>query len=109
MRYFLLICLIVLIPLSVSTASSHNDEKEKSYKYSDHEKRHEDLKDQLYELKYDLRQQIRYQNKTIDEQAEIIREMRLTIKDLESNLFQTTQSLRNLELEVWDMKKSSNN
>ena len=71
------------------------------------DRRYYDLKDSVDDIRYELKDEIRHQSRIIEKQDAQIEEMRLHINDLEHELFQTTQSLRNLELEVWDLKKSS--
>lgn len=105
MKITTFVCLIFLLLTSMATAEinkRHDTDSEMSGKRLD------DLKDQVYEIKYDLTSKISSQYYIIKEQEKEIVELKLKIKDLESNLFQTTQSLRNLELEVWEIKKSSN-
>jgi len=103
MKITTLVCLVFLFLTSMATAEikRHGTDPEIF------EKRFDDLKDQVYEIKYDLASKISSQYYTIKEQEKEIVELRLKIKDLDSNLFQTTQSLRNLELEVWEIIKSS--
>ena len=104
MKITTLVCLVFLLLTSMATAEikRHGNDPEIF------EKRFDDLKDQVYEIKHDLINKISSQYHTIKEQEKEIVELKLKIKDLDSNLFQTTQSLRNLELEVWEIKKSSN-
>ena len=104
MKITTLVCLVFLLPTSMAIAEiKHHDADPEIF-----EKRFDDLKDQVYEIKYDLTNKINSQYHIIKEQEKEIVELKLKIKDLDSNLFQTTQSLRNLELEVWEIKKSSN-
>ena len=105
MRAMFLSCIFMLSLISISSAEinkKHDSDKDT------YETRIEDLKDQIYEVKYSLLGDIRSQFRIIREQEIEIVELKLKIKELEYELFQTTQSLRNLELEVWDMKESSN-
>ncbi len=85
-------------------ASVTHDDKDKNPPL---ERRFYDLKDSVEDIRYELKDAMRRQSRVIEEQEDLIEEMRLHINDLEHELFQTTQSLRNLELEVWDLKKSS--
>jgi len=101
--------ILLLFILSTFSLAIADDRNQKEPNHQTIENRYDDLKEQMYEIKYDLRAQIKNQSKTIKEQEEKIIDLQLIIKNLDSALFQTTQSLRNLELEVWDMKKASNN
>ena len=105
MRVLIMMCLAVLALVSPLLAVERSSKESRSQGF---EERYDDLREQMYDIKYDLAARIRYQEETIKEQGEVIDELQLKIKDLESELFQATQSLRNLELEVWDMKKDKN-
>ena len=95
-----LIVMFMAAPLGATGKGDHDAG------FKNFEDRYDDLRAQLYDIKHDLRAELRDQERTIKEQGVLIDQLQLKIKDLESELFQTTQSLRNLELEVWDMKKS---
>ncbi|MEJ2201229.1 MAG: hypothetical protein P8X63_09500 [Desulfuromonadaceae bacterium] len=105
MRFLTILFIIFLTFPSFSFAADRSDN---DANYNGFEKRYDELKSEIYEMKYNLRQQIRDQQKIIKDQDDTIIDLRLKVKDLESQIFQTTQSLRNLELEVWDLKESSN-
>lgn len=104
MKFLTLLCLFLLAFPSFNFADNHS-ENNSNFKAS--EKRYDDLKSEIHDIKYDLREQITHQQITIKEQDKAIVELRLKIRDLENQVFQTTQSLRNLELEVWDKNKAS--
>ncbi len=98
MKRILLICLLFVSSASFSSASSNFDQEVENKKYYEHEKRHDDLMVLINQIRYDANRLAR--------QEELIGELRMEIKDLEHNIFQANQSLRNLELEVWDLKDS---
>ncbi len=102
MRVVVLLSLVLFMLPTLLPAQERSERETHSRSL---EKRYDDLRDQLYEIKYDLREELRDQELRLRAQEDVIGRLQLKIKDLESDLFQTTQSLRNLELEVWDLKE----
>lgn len=95
--------------LALTTLASAGDKKESEYSHDrdyEHEQRYrlEDkyiaLSNLVIQLQYDYARHL-------NQKDQIINDLEKKMAAMESDLFQTTQSLRNLELEVWDLKKSS--
>ena len=108
MKHIQFICIVTILLSAVSFSFARDGKADGTKHESLHELRG-DLRVQLLEmelLEQTLRRQITSQIETIKEQDSQIVDMRLKVNDLENSFFQITQSLRNLELEVWDMKEA---
>lgn len=100
MKTMTLLGLFFAVTMTCATAG---DKKDPEY---DHDRRYRmeekyiELNNLVIQLQYDFARHLSHKDNLIDE-------LENKIVLLESDLFQVTQSLRNLELEVWDMKKSA--
>lgn len=99
MKMFLLLCTIFLLSGSGSFAKEESEHKHDKDNCHEYDVRYDEL---MYTLR-DLNQTYQRQ---IKERDEIIVEMRIKMKELESDVFQTNQRLKNLEMEVWYDEKA---
>lgn len=81
------------------SANKNNYENDHDHR-ADLELRYVELSSKVFKIQNDFESHL-------IQKDQIIFALEDKIKILESDLFQTTQSLRNLELEVWDLKDSS--
>ncbi len=95
----------VILLLLTSTPFAENHEFNEIY-FESCIKRIDDLTTRIHNIKSDVLSEVRAQQSLVREHLDTIDRLNIRVKELESDLFQTTQSLRNLELELWDMKKT---
>jgi hypothetical protein len=100
MKTIALLCLILAATVTIAIAGNNKDHQYDHDHRSDLELRYVELSTKLFQIQNDF-------ERHLSQKDNIILALEDKIKFLESDLFQTTQSLRNLELEVWDLKDSS--
>lgn len=104
MKKITLLCLFLAATTTFASAgdkkeSEHNHDYEQEQRYRLEDK-YIALNNLVIQLQYDYARHLSQKDQTIND-------LEKKMAAMESDLFQTTQSLRNLELEVWDLKKSS--
>ncbi|HEX9873385.1 MAG TPA: hypothetical protein VGA43_03410 [Deferrimonas sp.] len=100
MKTIALLCLFLAATVSISIAANKNNYESDHDHRSDLELRYVELNTKVFQIQTDF-------ERHLTQKDNIIIALEDKIKLLESDLFQATQSLRNLELEVWDLKDSS--
>ncbi|ALC17126.1 hypothetical protein DSOUD_2365 [Desulfuromonas soudanensis] len=100
MKTIALLCLFLAAAVTIAIAANKNNYETDHDHRSDLELRYIELNTKIFQIQNDF-------ERHLSQKDYIILALEDKIKLLESDLFQTTQSLRNLELEVWDLKDSS--
>ena len=99
MKSITLICLSLIVAVSLSFADNHTSREPNKREFYT-------LRDNYIELRYIINEmKFRFDNH-LNQKDQVIARLEEKIKELENELFYTTESLRCLELEVWDMTPS---
>jgi hypothetical protein len=100
MKTIALLCLFLAATVTIVLAENKNNYENDHDHRADLELRYVELSTKIFKIQNDF-------ERHLIQKDQIIFALEDKIKLFESDLFQTTQSLRNLELEVWDLKDSS--
>jgi len=110
MRIFLLLCLIVLLPPSISSARDINIEIQDRERQKKHEDMHQVIKEQLSKLESDMLKQLRAQKKTIkkqkkdiEQQEDEIYEQGIDIATLQRTISEQRRTFEAQQQEIYDL------
>jgi hypothetical protein len=100
MKTIALLCLFLAATVTIAIGGNKNNYETDHDHRADLELRYVELNSKVFQIQNDF-------ERHLIQKDQIIFALEDKIKLLESDLFQATQSLRNLELEVWDLKDSA--